>query len=113
MPGYAQQSRISKPKQPSGLADQFNAANRATALTEAAGDDLRRSRMPEYKTVRFTPVDDDARKPVFGPHDIDGYYTLVEYQREDGGWRFVGETLVTDLLIRDGDEMVVADEAVV
>jgi hypothetical protein len=69
--------------------------------------------MPEPTVVRLTPVDDDARKLVFEPHDIDGYYTLVGYQREDGGWRFAGETLVTDLLIRDGDAIVTADEAVV
>lgn len=69
--------------------------------------------MPNSTVARFPPVNDDARKLVFEPHDIDGYYTLVEYQPEDGGWRFAGETVVTDLLIRDGDDIVVADEAVV
>jgi hypothetical protein len=69
--------------------------------------------MADSTVVRLTPVDDDARKLVFEPHDVDGYYTLVKYQRDDGGWRFTGETLVTNLLIRDGDDIVTADEAVV
>jgi hypothetical protein len=58
--------------------------------------------MPESTLVRFRPLDDAARKLVLEPHTVEGYWTLVEYQREQGDWRFAGETLVTDLLVRPG-----------
>jgi len=65
--------------------------------------------MADSTVVRLTPVDDDARKLVFEPHDIDGCVTLVEYRREDSGWRFAGAALVTGLLIRDGDSVMIAN----
>lgn len=69
--------------------------------------------MPEQKIVQFTAVDDNTRKLVFEPHDAEGHWTLVEYQRDQGGWRFAGETLVTDLRICDSDDIAAVDEVVI